>query len=87
MFIAPRIKNSLYFRKRNFLTLRLKKFLYLLKKPLLLFQETKLFKKTSYFSGSNFQAQKARNSSEKIYYIFSKKAFFIFQEMEISYIS
>ena len=44
-YLAPRFKNSLDFGKSNFSALRLKKFLYFLKKAFLVFQEAELFLK------------------------------------------
>ena len=69
------------------------------KKAFLIFWKAETLKKRtflcfSYISGSNFLSSKnerkktlLKKPSEKISYIFPKKAFLIFQEMELSYIS
>ena len=80
-------KNSLCFRKWNSLTLRLKNFLYFLKRKLflyfrkqnfLIFQETETPKKIAYSSGNRFFIFQEMKTPKK---------FFIFQETEHFYIS
>ena len=82
------LKRSLCFGKWNFLALRLKQFLYFLKKEaVLIFRETELFKKTSYISEGNFLSSKNKKThSEKMSYISGNGTFFA-PSLKNSYIS
>ena len=73
-------KKSFYLRKLNFITIRLKKFLYFLKRQLFLY-----FRKgTLHFLSSGL---KKKSTLEKFFICFQKKAFLIFRELELYCIS
>ena len=73
-------KNSFHLRKLNFLTIRLKKFLYFLKRQRFLY-----FRKgTLHFLSSGL---KKESTLQKFLICSQKKAFLIFRELELYYIS
>ena len=77
----------LKFQKMELSSPKIKKSLYFSKKAFLIFQETKLFKRTFYISRGNFQSSKnKKNLLWKIFWYFGKWNF-LASSLKNSYIS